>query len=90
MHLVLWQMTPKVESIDRVKHNWAITSIAWNPASNQLAIMDVEGKVGIWNNSVPSALHPPHTAPPPSAVKLLPPAAIGGSFVRVLALLSLE
>ena len=48
-----------LQDTGKVSHDAVISGISWHPTNNCLAVTDVEGKIGNWEDAVPSHFPPP-------------------------------
>ncbi|KAK7304216.1 hypothetical protein RJT34_15339 [Clitoria ternatea] len=56
--VLVWDVNKK-QDIDRQKFEERVCCMAWKPIGNALAVMDVMGKYGIWDNVIPSSMKSP-------------------------------
>ncbi|KAJ1428121.1 WD40/YVTN repeat-like-containing domain superfamily [Sesbania bispinosa] len=56
--LLIWDVNRK-QDIDRQKFDERVCCMAWKPIGNALAVIDVMGKYGIWDNVIPSSMKSP-------------------------------
>lgn len=56
--LLIWDVNKKLD-IDRQKFDEKVCCMAWKPIENALAVIDVMGKYGIWENVIPSSMKSP-------------------------------
>ncbi|KAL2321180.1 hypothetical protein Fmac_030149 [Flemingia macrophylla] len=56
--VLIWDVNRK-QDIDRQKFDERVCCMAWKPVENALAVMDVVGKYGIWENVIPSSMKSP-------------------------------
>ncbi|XP_020587260.1 WD repeat and HMG-box DNA-binding protein 1 [Phalaenopsis equestris] len=56
--VLIWDVDQR-QDIDRQKFDESISCFSWNPNSNALAVIDVMGKFGVWENPVPSFMRSP-------------------------------
>ncbi|XP_061341884.1 protein ENHANCER OF LHP1 1 [Gastrolobium bilobum] len=56
--VLIWDVDRK-QDIDRQKFDERVSSMAWKPTGNALAVVDVMGKYGIWENVIPSSMKSP-------------------------------
>ncbi|KAK7411298.1 hypothetical protein VNO78_02731 [Psophocarpus tetragonolobus] len=56
--VLIWDVSRK-QDIDRQKFDERVSCMAWNPIGNALAVVDVMGKYGIWDNVIPSSMKSP-------------------------------
>ncbi|TKY73266.1 WD repeat and HMG-box DNA-binding protein 1 [Spatholobus suberectus] len=56
--VLIWDVNRK-QDIDRQKFDERVCCMAWKPIGNALAVMDVIGKYGIWENVIPSSMKSP-------------------------------
>lgn len=56
--ILIWDVDKK-QDIERQKFSECISSVAWKPHGNALAIIDVMGKYGVWESAVPSTMKSP-------------------------------
>ena len=50
--MLIWN-TNSLESVARFKHTTMVTSLAWNPAGNEIAWSDALGRFSVWRKPVP-------------------------------------
>jgi len=60
--LMIWDIGSK-ETLHRYQHDALIASISWNPRTNAIALIDIYGKLGIWNNPIPPKFPVPYIMP---------------------------
>lgn len=58
--VLIWDTTSKV-SLHKHKHDVFMSGMSWSPKANALALIDVSGRFGIWENPVPSKFPNPWT-----------------------------
>ncbi|KAK4773370.1 hypothetical protein SAY87_028389 [Trapa incisa] len=56
--VLIWDVEKKLD-IDRQKFSERVSSMAWKPIGNALAIIDTVGKYGIWESVIPSSMKLP-------------------------------
>lgn len=56
--ILIWDIDKK-QDIDRQKFDERVCCMAWKPIGNALAVIDVMGKYGIWDNVIPSSMKSP-------------------------------
>lgn len=56
--VLIWDVDKK-QDIGRQKFDERVCCMAWKPIENVLAVMDVMGKYGIWENVIPSSMKSP-------------------------------
>ncbi|OAE24832.1 hypothetical protein AXG93_4242s1040 [Marchantia polymorpha subsp. ruderalis] len=56
--VMLWDAEKKID-LDRLKVLSQVCALAWKPTGNSLALIDVEGRYGVWNDAIPSHLASP-------------------------------
>lgn len=56
--VLIWDVDKK-QDIDRQKFENRISSLAWKPQGNALAIIDAAGKYGVWDSAVPPSMKSP-------------------------------
>ncbi|KAL0915498.1 hypothetical protein M5K25_015920 [Dendrobium thyrsiflorum] len=56
--VLIWDVDQR-QDIDRQKFDERISSLSWKANSNALAVIDVMGKFGVWENPVPSFMRSP-------------------------------
>lgn len=56
--ILIWDVDKK-QDIDRQKFSERISCMAWKPHGNALAVIDVNGKYGVWESTVPSSMKSP-------------------------------
>nr|XP_012567793.1 WD repeat and HMG-box DNA-binding protein 1 [Cicer arietinum] len=56
--ILIWDVDRK-QDIDRQKFDERVCCMAWKPIGNALAVIDVMGKYGIWDNVIPSSMKSP-------------------------------
>lgn len=56
--VLIWDVDQR-QDIDRQKFDERISCFSWKPNSNALAVIDVMGKFGVWENPVPSFMRSP-------------------------------
>ncbi|CAJ1975495.1 unnamed protein product [Sphenostylis stenocarpa] len=56
--VLIWDVDRK-QDIDRQKFEERVCCMAWKPTGNALAVVDVMGKYGIWDNVIPSSMKSP-------------------------------
>ncbi|KAG9131274.1 hypothetical protein Leryth_006146 [Lithospermum erythrorhizon] len=56
--VLIWDVK-KNQDIDRHKFENRVTSIAWKPHGNALAVIDSMGRFGVWESAVPSSMKSP-------------------------------
>lgn len=56
--ILIWDVEKK-QDIDRQKFSDTVSSMAWKPQGNALAVIDVTGKYGVWESTVPSSMKSP-------------------------------
>ncbi|CAK8534324.1 unnamed protein product [Lathyrus sativus] len=56
--ILIWDVDRK-QDIDRQKFDERVCCMAWKPVGNALAVIDVKGKYGIWDNVIPSSMKSP-------------------------------
>ncbi|XP_027348050.1 WD repeat and HMG-box DNA-binding protein 1-like [Abrus precatorius] len=56
--VLIWDVSRK-QDIDRQKFDERVCCMAWKPIGNALAVMDVMGKYGVWENVIPSSMKSP-------------------------------
>ncbi|KAI5078681.1 hypothetical protein GOP47_0006352 [Adiantum capillus-veneris] len=66
--VILWDVDNR-QDIDSQKFESQICSLAWKPNGNALAVMDADGKFGVWEPIVPAHMALPNdTSTQPSAI----------------------
>ncbi|RZC08509.1 WD repeat and HMG-box DNA-binding protein 1-like [Glycine soja] len=56
--VLIWDVDRK-QDIDRQKFDERVCCMAWKPTGNALAVIDIMGKYGIWDNVIPSSMKSP-------------------------------
>lgn len=56
--ILIWDVEKK-QDIDRQKFDERISSMAWKPIGNALAVIDAMGKYGVWESVIPSSMKLP-------------------------------
>ncbi|KAL3529378.1 hypothetical protein ACH5RR_008700 [Cinchona calisaya] len=56
--ILIWDVEKK-QDIDRQKFSDRISCMAWKPHGNALAVIDIKGKYGVWESTVPSSMKSP-------------------------------
>lgn len=56
--ILIWDVDKK-QDIDRQKFDERVCCMTWKPIGNALAVIDVMGKYGIWDNVIPSSMKSP-------------------------------
>ncbi|KAF5198785.1 Wd repeat-containing protein [Thalictrum thalictroides] len=56
--VLIWDVDQR-QDIDRQKLDHRISCMAWKPNGNALAVIDVMGKYGVWESTVPSSMKSP-------------------------------
>lgn len=56
--VLIWDVGKK-QDIERQKFSGCISSMAWKPHGNALAVIDVTGKYGVWESAVPLTMKSP-------------------------------
>lgn len=56
--VLIWDVNRK-QDIDRQRFDERVCCMAWKPIGNSLAVVDVMGKYGIWDNVIPSSMKSP-------------------------------
>lgn len=56
--ILIWDVDKK-QDIERQKFSECISSMAWRPQGNALAVIDVMGKYGLWESAIPSTMKSP-------------------------------
>ncbi|KAL5098528.1 hypothetical protein RYX36_002855 [Vicia faba] len=56
--ILIWDVDRK-QDIDRQKFDERVCCMHWKPIGNALAVIDVKGKYGLWDNVIPSSMKSP-------------------------------
>ncbi|KAL3687304.1 hypothetical protein R1sor_013613 [Riccia sorocarpa] len=56
--IMLWDAEKRLD-LDRLKVPTQVIALAWKPTGNALALIDLEGKYGVWEDAVPGHLSSP-------------------------------
>lgn len=56
--ILIWDVNKK-QDIDRQKFDERVSCVVWKPIGNALAVIDVMGKYGMWENVIPSSMKSP-------------------------------
>ncbi|XP_050220209.1 protein ENHANCER OF LHP1 1 [Mercurialis annua] len=56
--VLIWDVKKK-QDIDRQKFDDRVSCMAWKPVGNALAVIDINGKYGLWESVVPSSMKSP-------------------------------
>eukprot|EP00743_Colponemidia_sp_Colp-15_P005428 GILK01005834.1.p1 GENE.GILK01005834.1~~GILK01005834.1.p1 ORF type:complete len:1072 (+),score=257.64 GILK01005834.1:57-3218(+) len=73
--LILWDSTTK-QSVDRFKVDTILVGVSWNPTANAIAVIDVDGRYGIWEDPIASHMQPPHINTGAAATVKVPTAGL--------------
>lgn len=72
--ILVWDLDRR-ETIQRYRHESPICALAWHPAANTLAAMDLDGQYALCHSVVPGHMPAPHKEAAPAAALAAPAAA---------------
>lgn len=66
--VLIWDVDQR-QDIDRQKFDERISCMAWKPHGNALVVIDIMGKYGVWDSTIPSSMKSPTEGIPSSQSK---------------------